>query len=132
LRRSPPTFRVLLLALLAGSSCAAPPEPPAQSPPKAVWRELGSWSGQGSRQLDSFTSDTGALRVIWDTKPEGMDGAFRLTIHSAISGRPLTVAVDERGGGSGTAFVSEDPRVFFAVVESSGLDWTLTLAERVE
>jgi hypothetical protein len=104
-------------------------------PEQVVWRVLGSWSGRGSEQTDSFTSETGALRIRWEAKPpddSAAAGRFRLTIHSSISGRPLSSAVvDHKGAGKGTAFVSEDPRVFFAVIESQGLDWSFTIEERI-
>ena len=86
---------------------------------KAVWNTIRSWSGSGDAQLDSFTSDTGALRIEWEAKAENeatAPGIFRVAIHSSISGRPLTVPIDHRGPGRGTAFVSEEPRVFFALV----------------
>lgn len=69
----------------------------------------------------------------WKTT-DGSDrspGNFQVTIHSAISGRPLAVAIDHEGAGSDTAYVTEDPRVFFAVVDSAGLDWTFTVEEAV-
>jgi hypothetical protein len=96
-----------------------------------VWRSIGSWSGRGNTQTESFTSDTGALRVRWQTDHEVRpgDGTFRLTLHSAISGRPLAQAVDHRGAGADTAYVSEDPRVFFMVVDSALLEWSFTIDE---
>ena len=36
-------------------------------------------------------------------------GVFRLTIHSAISGRPLVTAADQRGVGKGVFYVNETP-----------------------
>lgn len=77
--------------------------------------------------------ETGALRIIWAAKPSGpasASGTFRVTIHSAISGRPLAVPVDQKGPGTGTAFVSEDARMFFSVVDSRDLDWSFTVEER--
>ncbi len=72
------------------------------------------------------------MRIQWEAKPAGAaSGAFKLTIHSAISGRPLFVALDQKGPGKGTAFVGEDPRVFFAVIDSQDLDWSFTVQERV-
>ncbi|MQA28286.1 MAG: hypothetical protein GEU82_00395 [Luteitalea sp.] len=73
------------------------------------------------------------MRIEWTTaKGTRVDGgAFRLTIHSAISGRPLMEAVEQRGVGTGTAFVHEDPRVFYAVVDSADLEWSFTLQEAV-
>jgi len=74
------------------------------------------------------------MRILWEAKPSGGEsssGTFRITIHSAISGRPLLVAVDHKGPGKGTAFVGEDPRVFFAEVDSHDLDWSFTVQERL-
>jgi hypothetical protein len=124
-----------LLVVLLGGACSPQPLPAQQRQKEIVWHSLGSWSGTGNLQADSFTSETGALRIQWATKragPAEADGRFRLTIHSAISGRPLAAAVDHRGPGTGTAFVSEDPRVFFTVVESHDLEWSFTVAERLE
>jgi hypothetical protein len=140
---------VLMIAALS-SGCQSPPVNAAKAPdPEIAWQPLGSWSGRGNSQTESFTSGSGSIRVQWKTEQSAAVGtsgkntggkkepdskaapAFRLTIHSAISGRPLMEAVDEQGPGTGTAFVHEDPRVFFAVVESAGLDWSFTLQEAV-
>ena len=98
-----------------------------------VWRSIGSWSGRGNTQTESFTSDTGSLRVRWhadhETRPG--DGTLRLTLHSAISGRPLAQVVDHRGAGADTSYVGEDPRVFYVVVDSAGLEWSFTIDEGV-
>jgi hypothetical protein len=98
-----------------------------------VWRSLGSWSGRGNTQTESFTSDTGSLRVRWQTSHEVRpgDGTFRLTLHSAISGRPLVQAVDHRGVGADTSYVSEDPRVFYVVVDSARIEWSFTIDEGI-
>jgi hypothetical protein len=117
-----------LLSLSAGSCRRVEPRP---AEPTIAWRSLGAWSGRGNMQTESFTSDTGSMQVQWTTAKPSKAGAgeFRLTIHSAISGRPLMEAVDQQGAGKGTAFVHEDPRVFFAVVDSADLDWSFTLEE---
>ena len=100
---------------------------------EVVWDRLGEWSGKGSLQTESFTGASGALRVKWQTRaiPGRPEGTFLLTIHSAISGRPLQVAVDQRGPGADTAYVSEDPRVFFAVIEATDIEWSFEVAEPV-
>jgi hypothetical protein len=99
-----------------------------------AWNTLRSFSGKGDEQLESFTSDTGALRIDWEAKPkEGATtpGTFRVALHSAISGRPLVVPIEHRGPGKGTEFVGEEPRVFFFEVESQDLEWTITVSERL-
>jgi hypothetical protein len=125
-----PRSPILALAAVAliGASCRD--APPARTP-TVVWRPLGSWSGSGPMQTDPFISTTGSLRLRWETRnaksPGG--GTFRVTVHSDVSGRPLVLAVDARGVGQDTAFVTEDPRSFFFAVEATGLDWTLAADE---
>ena len=118
------------LILFSLSACRTPAS---TSQNITVWRPLGSWAGQGSTQTDPFISDTGTLRLKWETKNEGRpaDGSFKVTVHSDVSGRPLILAVDHKGTGADTTFVYEDPRPFFLVVESSNLDWTLSAEEPV-
>lgn len=44
----------------------------------------------------------------------------------------MQTIVDEKGNGEGTAYFSDDPRVFFAVVDAKHLDWTFTIEEPVD
>ena len=122
---------MLLVALaLLLASCGGVPSPRQST---VVWHKLGSWSGRGPMQTEPFISDTGSLRLRWETRNETAPGAgtFRVTLHSDVSGRPLLVAVDTRGEGRDTAYVTEDPRSFFLAVESANLDWTVAAEEGV-
>jgi hypothetical protein len=85
-------------------------------------------------QTEPFLSDTGSLRISWQTSNEAAagTGTFRVTLHSDVSGRPLLVAVDARGVGRDVAYVSEDPRQFFLAVESTNVDWTVAADEGVD
>jgi hypothetical protein len=101
-----------------------------------AWRPLGSWSGRGSLQTESFTSETGALRVRWETKVPSAEtppapGVFRLNAHSAISGRMLQQVVEQAGAGSGVGYLQSEPRVFYVVVDSNQLSWTFTVEEAI-
>jgi len=59
-------------------------------------------------------------------------GSLKIVVHSAISGRPLAAPVlDQRGEGKGTAYFSEEPRVFFMEVTSTEVEWKIGVAERV-
>jgi hypothetical protein len=123
---------VLLAVVLACGACRSQPKP-AENREVVVWRKIGSWSGQGNTQTGSFTDDSGAMRVQWVTRKESLPGkgTFRLSLHSAISGRPLAVAVDQRGVGRGTAEIQEDPHVAYLVVESANIEWAFTVQEAV-
>jgi len=97
------------------------------------WQPVGSFSGHGNSQTESFNIDSGQWRIKWVTtneKPAGA-GTFQVTVHSAVSGRPMGVAVEHRGTGHGTAYVSEDPRLYHLVIESSNVDWSVAMEEAV-
>ena len=123
---------VVFAVLLGLIGCRQPPKPEAAKPEVASHR-LGSWHGVGSVQTESFESGSGSLRVEWKTSNETVPGkgTFRLAFHSSISGRELQVAVDRKGTGADTAYVQQDPHVFFAKVESANLEWSFTVDEAV-
>ena len=134
--------RAVVVGLVAGAVTATACGPrgnprPQGAAPSVVWRPLGSWSGRGSLQTESFTSDTGALRVRWEaSRPSSPDAptasaVFRLNAHSAISGRLLQQVVDQAGAGSGVGYVQQDPHVFYVVVESSQRNWRFTVEEAI-
>lgn len=124
---------ILVLAGVALLNASCGGEAPRAHTPTVVWRALGSWSGHGSMQTEAFTSDTGSLRLRWETRHEAAPGTgiFRVTVHSDVSGRSLVLAVDARGVGRDMTYVSEDPRPFFLAVESVNLDWTVSAEEGV-
>jgi hypothetical protein len=126
-----------LFALVLLSACgdSSPQRVTDAQQDRQMWNTLRSFSGSGDEQVESFTSDTGALRIDWEAKPkEGAttSGMFRVALHSAISGRPLALPIEHRGPGKGTAFVSEEPRVFFFEVQSQDLEWKITVSERLQ
>ena len=127
----------LAAAALASWTCGPRADSKPQGAARGVaWRPLGSWSGRGNLQTESFTSETGALRVRWETRlptpdPAPAPGVFRLNAHSAISGRLLQQVVEQAGAGSGVGYVQQDPRVFYVVVESNQLSWTFTVEEAI-
>jgi hypothetical protein len=119
-----------ITALSAAFGCT---QKPSAAPRKeTVWRKVNTWSGRDRLQTESWPSDTGAMRIRWRTSGAAANGLFQLTIHSAISGRPMETVVEETADGEGTAYFSDDPRVFFAVVDSRNLDWTFTIEEPVD
>ncbi len=122
---------IAVAAALAAGACHRAPPAAEAAQEVVVWKNLGTWSGRGNAQTESFVGLTGALRMRWQTKNESPRGAgtFRMILQSAISGRALQEPVDQQGPGEGTAYVAEDPRVFYMSVESSNVDWTFTVEE---
>ncbi len=126
-----------LAAAMAGGCRARADRTTKPAEQTVAWRRLGAWSGRGNLQTESFTSDTGALRIRWETAPPAGEGAssatgtFRLTAHSAISGRLLQEVVDHPGVGNGVGYVQQDPHVFYVVVDSSHMNWKFTVEEAI-
>ena len=121
------------LLLFAGAvGCKSAPRPGALTH-QVGWRPIGSWSGHGDDQTESFNIESTQWRIKWQTKGAASPGAgfFHVVVHSAVSGRPLQDAVQSRGDGRGVAYVTEDPRLYHLVIDSSGLDWTIKVEEAV-
>jgi hypothetical protein len=77
--------------------------------------------------------ETGEWRIKWcaRSRKSSAPEMLKITVHSAVSGRPLMVAVNHRGAGHDVAYVNEDPRLYHLVVDSTGLDWSLKIEEAV-
>ena len=124
--------RCLLVSLVAaaaiGAACSPPPVAEAARPAaEPRWHQLGAWAGHGSRQTDSFDVATGALRLRWETRGDATAAGsrFKVSLHSAISGRPLQTLLEHRGAGAGTVHAEDDPRVSYLVIEAEEVDWRI-------
>ena len=126
-------WRALALTLASATlvgACGTPPPEPAHEEVVA-WKQLGTWSGRGNAQTESFVGLTGSLRLRWRATNEDPKtrGRFKLILQSAISGRDLQEPVDHEGPGEGTAYAADDPRAFQISVASADLDWSFTVEE---
>jgi hypothetical protein len=123
------SFLLLMAAVITG--CRSTPRPESRS--QVGWRPIGKWTGRGDSQTDSFNIESTQWRIKWETKgaPSPGAGLFHVVVHSAVSGRPLQEAVEHRGDGRGVAYVTEDPRLYHLVIESSGVDWSIAVEEAV-
>jgi hypothetical protein len=125
----------MLVVVSAGTSACGgdrPAAPPAQPAPAAItWHEIGAWSGRGSRQTESFEVSPSPMRLRWRTTNETAPGAgrFTVTLHSAVSGRPLQTIVEAHGVGSGTANVAEEQRWSHFVIDAENVEWQMTLEQ---
>jgi hypothetical protein len=119
-----------LFLLIPG--CKSAPKPQAARP-QIGWRPIVSFSGRGDSQTESFDIDSTQWRIKWQTSGAASPGAgsFQVEVHSAVSGRPLVDAVQQKGDGHGIAYVSEEPRLFELVIDSAGLDWSVSVEQAV-
>lgn len=113
-----------------GVDCRRSTTPPPA--PIGIPQQVGAWEGSGDHTI-GFVSNSGKFRIRWATRPEPgqPDGVFHLTVHSAVSGRPLQEVVDQRGIGEGTFNFEDDPRQYNLMVTSSGLLWSIVVDEVV-
>lgn len=126
------TIFVSVCCLIVLAGCRRQPKADTNAP-AVGWLPVGAWSGRGDTQTDSFNIESGTWRIKWETRNETAPGrgTFRVEVHSAVSGRPLALAVDHRGIGHDIAYVTEDPRLFELVIESRNIDWSVTVEEAV-
>jgi hypothetical protein len=132
MRRFGRNWKLLLLLILSGCRSEAPPPQPQSV---VVWKPLGSWSGRGDKQTETFTGDSGGFRVHWKAAKEMPVGSGRLRVvfRSGDSGREIIEAIDARGEGGGTEEVAADrPRWFYVTIESANVDWTVSIDERID
>jgi hypothetical protein len=122
----------LAAVTLANLACRSANKPEAK-PAAVAWRPVGTWSGHGNAQTDSFDIGYGQCRVRWEARNENPPGAGKLTVtvNSAVSGRELGLVVDHRGVGHDIAYVAVDPHWSYLIIESSNLDWSVTVEEPV-
>ena len=127
----------LFLLLLAGCRSDSWRQPVAAPKEVVIWKTVGSWSGHGSRQTETFTSDTGGFRVRWETKNAARPGAGHLHVifRSGDSGREIIDAVNEPHVGSDsdvTEVSAERPRWYYLTIDSADVDWTVSVDERID
>ena len=122
------SIATLALALCLSSCTPAPSKP---QDIVAVTREVGAWQGRGTQTVGDIPSETGRFHIVWETSNESPagSGTFKLTMRSAISGRPLQLVADHKGVGTGTADYDEGPRTYDFLVESANLDWKFRVDE---
>jgi hypothetical protein len=125
-------FAWLVCVCLVCAGCRSEPKPGARQT-LVGWRPIASFSGHGNSQTESFNIESGQWRIKWATTNEQPAGAgtFLATVHSEVSGRPLGVPIEHRGTGHGTAYVNEDPRLYRLEIESSSVDWSVSVEESV-
>lgn len=124
---------LLMIAAVWITTGCRPDSPPRVKPGTIGWRPIVTFSGRGNTQTESFNIESGEWRIKWETKNEASPGAgkFHVMVHSAVSGRPIALAVDHRGVGHDVAYINEDPHLFHLVIESSDVDWTIHVEEAV-
>jgi len=127
---------LFLLTVLAAAAAVTACRSHRQAEAKEVviWHQIGTWSGRGDKQTETFTSDTGGFRVHWETKNEsqGAAGRLRVVFRSGDSGREIIEAIDAHGAGGGVEEVAaERPRWYYLTIESANVDWTVTVDERI-
>jgi hypothetical protein len=125
------SFAPFVFLFLAAAACCSHPPASSHTKPTILWSKIGQWSGHGNLQTESFIGTTGYLRATWETTRETTPGAgrFKLIVGSSISGRQLMVLADARGVGHSVSYLNEEARTFYALVESSDVDWKFTIDE---
>jgi hypothetical protein len=121
------------IPMISACGSGAPPGQKAASEtlPPLAWKAVGTWSGRGNAQLETFPIERQTWRVRWETKNEAPagSGTFYVTANSADSGRVMAEVVEVAGVDHDVAYISDLPHRYYLVVTSKNVDWTLTAEE---
>ena len=125
-------MRLVAIAVIAlwAVSCTAAPAPAERV---TTWRSLGSWSGRGNQQLETFAIQGGPMRLHWETTNESAAGKgfFKVRLQSGDSGRILAEPIDVRGVGRDTANLVVEHHRIYLTIESADVDWSIRVEEAV-
>lgn len=124
-------LNVFFVVFVTSCCICCSPKPSEPQSIVAVTRQVGAWSGRGNETVGDVNSDTGRLRISWQTTNESVQGGgtFKLTLRSGVSGRTIAVIADNKGVGSGTVNTDEGPRTYDFLVESANVDWSFRVEE---
>ena len=122
----------VLFVVLALVGCTSGAEQ-RQNSRATAWRAVATWTGTGTKTIESFPILAGRLRVSWETRSQSSptDGVFKVRLHSADSGRILDEIVDGIGPARGSKEVLDDHQRFYLSVESTAVSWTIRVEEGV-
>ena len=123
------TFAAFVCFVFVFQGCRSKPDAPQSI--VAVTRVVGSWQGRGSTTVGDVNSETGRLRITWQTTNESPAGSgrFKLILRSGVSGRTIAVVADHKGVGTGTLDTDEGPRTYDFLVDSANVDWSFRVEE---
>jgi hypothetical protein len=133
-RRQATRLFLAAVSWLALAACDAQGPPPLETPERVVaWKPVASWSGRGNLQTQTFTSDNGSFRIHWETTNESRtgQGTLRVAFRSGDSGRVIIDAIDQKGVGRGDREVGDMVRWYYLTIDSTNVDWRVTVEEPI-
>jgi hypothetical protein len=130
MRRIAPWYACVATLVILAVDCRRSSPPPRDL--IGIPQLVGSWEGSGAHTI-GFVSNSGKFRVRWSARQEQAEpeGVFQLTVHSAVSGRPLQEMVSQHGSGEGSFNFEDDPRQYNLMVASQGVAWSVIVDEVV-
>jgi len=98
----------------------------------STWTSIGSWSGQGIKETESFNATQREWRLTWTAKSidSGLNmRSFGFSVYSAKDDRPVSTVSGGPTETSGESFVRGAGR-FYLKITSVNAAWTIKAEER--
>src|SRR5262245_21747967 len=124
LRLAPRSIPMRALLLITVLSCVADSA--------ASWYQLGTWSGDGTKQTPSFATTQREWRVRWTVKrtnPQIAVSAFSGTVMDAKNDAPISTFSDSKDGES---YVRPAAGNYYLRLAGVNATWTVTAEEMRE
>jgi hypothetical protein len=97
----------------------------------ATWRVVKSWSGNGTKETESFTVRGKEWRVSWRTQNEASRGAgiFQIYVKNG-AGKLVSLAANKQKEGEDVSYVHSAPGEYYLTINSASFDWKVAVEER--
>ena len=109
-------MRILICALIASASLTA-----------ASWHELGKWSGDGTKNTETFATSQREWRIRWALDETGPRTIFDIAVRSAADDSLVSTA---NGKSSGETIVRAPVGRYYLRVAGANVKWTVTAEEQ--
>lgn len=95
------------------------------------WRTVGIWSGDGNATTESFAIGSSNWRIDWQTTNVGVTSTFTLEVRNTNGDLvPYATSLSAQAASSGTRYVSGQTGTYYLVINSSQLNWTVTVQDQ--
>ena len=96
----------------------------------AIWHRVERWSGNGTKQTETFSVRGNEWRVSWETTREAFPGAGILQVYVySAEGDLVSLAANRLGVGSDVSYVHGQPGRFYLDIISGNIDWEIVVED---
>lgn len=96
----------------------------------SAWTTVKTWSGEGTKERETFSVRSREWRINWKTSGEKFEGAgiFQIYVHSE-DGALVSLAANKQGVGEDTSYVRSAGRHYLKI-NSANVHWRVEVQDQ--